>query len=131
MTKLPRDSAPGPLTYISNPTRITAMQWTGNNIAELRDWVGAGNLYGPFPAEDRLAATPARLYVAANNAWLDLAVGEWILQDTLGFYPCNNEVFRAKYRALDIVGQLADLREQMGYGTLAPRIIWQGDDVRG
>lgn len=123
--------APPVRTYISIPTRITAMQWTGTNIQELWDWITAEFLYGPIPAGDRRAPIPARLYVAANNAWVDIEPGEWILQDTLGFYPCKDSVFRAKYREAPVEDQLAALKEQMGYGPRAPRVIWQGEDTRG
>jgi hypothetical protein len=87
-------------TYTSIPTSITAVQWTGD-VDRMRDWITAAYFYGPIPAKDRRAATPARLYVAANNAWLDLEIGEWVTRDDLGFYPCKDSVFRAKYRKLD------------------------------
>jgi hypothetical protein len=107
-----------PTTYISIPTRITAMQWTGGNIQDLWDWITAEFLYGPIPAEPiiREHARPARLYVAANDAWLDLEVGEWIIQDALGFYPCKDSVFTAKYRAAPIEDELAALKDAMRNG---------------
>lgn len=115
------DSAPpatGAATYISIPTRITAMQWTGTNIHDLWEWIGAGDLYGPI-AEDRTIgerARPAKLYVAANDAWLDLTEGEWIIKDSLGFYPCKDSVFTAKYRPAPIEDELAALQEAMRRG---------------
>jgi len=85
-----------PLTYRKRPIVIEAMQWTGDNIADLWDWAGAANVYGPTEAN------PLRLYVAANEAWLDLETGEWIIRDSRGFYPCKAEVFEATYEPVDI-----------------------------
>jgi hypothetical protein len=103
--------------YVKRPVVIEAMQWTGSNIHELWDWIGADNLYGPVPladdadhnqdyhAED-VEFTPAKLYVAANDAWLDLEIGEWILKDKLGFYPCKDSVFVETYAPDDGSGIL-------------------------
>jgi len=85
-----------PLTYRKRPIVIEAMQWDGDNIADLWDWAGAANVYGPTEAN------PLRLYVAANEAWLDLETGEWIIRDSRGFYPCKAEVFEATYEPVAI-----------------------------
>jgi hypothetical protein len=79
--------------YRSKPvvTVIEAMQWTGNNIDDLWNWAGVNRVYGPTEVN------PLRLFVAANNVWLDLEVGEWIIKDDLGFYPCKDKMFTAKY----------------------------------
>lgn len=103
--------------YTSIPTTITAIQWTGDNIHALWDWCGADNVYGPVPTIDDadhnqnlhakdVEMRPARLYVAANDAWLDLEIGEWILKDDLGFYPCKHAVFIKKYAPADGSGIL-------------------------
>ena len=88
------------------------MQWTGDNINDLWEWVSAEFLYGPLAAEPAVGpdslgracpaqpARPARLYVAANDAWLDIEVGEWIIRDSLGFYPCKPDIFAATYEAV-------------------------------
>lgn len=80
-----------PRRYRKKPVVILAMQWTGDNLTELGDWVGNGNLLPPDP--DKCL----KLWVAANTAWLPLEVGEWIIKDRLGFYPCNDAVFQETY----------------------------------
>lgn len=81
--------------FRKRPVVIEAKQWTGGNINELWEWAGADNIYGPTEAN------PLRLYVAANNAWLDLVPGEWILRDRLGFYPCKADVFAETYEVVE------------------------------
>lgn len=87
--------------YRKKPVVIEAKQWTGENIHDLWGWAGAGSVYGPVPAENGRPAAPARLYVAANDAWLDLEVGEWIIRDARGLYPCKPEIFEATYELVD------------------------------
>lgn len=77
--------------FRKKPVVIDAMQWTGGNINDLWDWAGADNIYGPTEA------SPLRLYVAANDAWLNLEVGEWIIRDSEGYYPCKPDIFAATY----------------------------------
>ncbi len=79
------------MKYRKRPIVIEAMQWTGDNLEGLWAWAGADVIYGPTEFN------PLRLYVAANDAWLNLEVGEWILRDSLGFYPCKAEIFAATY----------------------------------
>lgn len=127
---LPDLTTPVPVgaTYTSRPTTITAGQWTGGNIQELWGWVGADNLYGPLPEEDRRSARPAKLYVAANAAWLDLEIGEWIIKDDLGFYPCKDSVFRKKYQRL--IGHTSWDADRIKSYSKAPHILIQnGQDV--
>jgi hypothetical protein len=79
-------------TYISRPTEIEAIRWTGNNWDDVRAWcddhVLPGGLY-----EMRV-----KLYVAANEAWVIIERGEWIAKDRHGFYPVKDDVFIDKYR---------------------------------
>lgn len=98
-----------PKIYRKKPIVIEAMQWDGSNIADLWEWVTAEFLYGPIPAEpaygpdadgkgcDAQPARPAGLYVAANDVWVNIEIGEWIIRDSLGFYPCKPSIFDTTY----------------------------------
>ena len=93
-------------TYMSKPRSIEAMQWTGENNAEVMQWTGdhvAKDLAGYDDGTELLVFVPLaypqpKLFVAANNAYVPVAPGEWILRDKLGFYPCKDEVFRMNYQ---------------------------------
>lgn len=88
-----------PSWFKKKPVQVQAMQWTGDNINALWDWIGASWLFGPLPQGDPLAESgrPARLFVAANDGWLDLTIGEWIIKDASGFYPCLPDRFSETY----------------------------------
>lgn len=81
--------------FRKKPVVIEAMQWTGDNLQEIWDWTTAEVVYGPTEVN------PLRLYVGANEAWLDLEVGEWILKDALGFYPCKAGMFANNYEPVE------------------------------
>jgi hypothetical protein len=91
--------------YRKKPVVIEAMQWTGTNVLDLWDWAGANNVNGPLPVHDALRpeGKPCQLWVEANKAWLDLEIGEWILKDALGYYPCKDSIFSTTYEPVTSV----------------------------
>ena len=85
------------LTYRKRPVVVEAIRWTGENLHALLDWAGADVVTGPTPD---LGHPLLRLYVAANDATLTLQVGEWVIKDASGFYPCNADRFAETYEAI-------------------------------
>jgi hypothetical protein len=84
-----------PARYTSSPTTVEAMQYHAANVADVGRWAGSKFQYFP-------KLKLARIYVDANEAWLTIEDGEWVIKDALGFYPCKDEVFRKKYhRTID------------------------------
>lgn len=81
--------------YRKRPVEIEALQWTGNNGADLQSWCGEDRFL--FSDKDGSAC----LYVAANDAWLDLEKSEWIAKDRLGFYPIKNDMFHESYESVE------------------------------
>jgi hypothetical protein len=70
------------------------MQYHEKEVAALVGWLGAENV------KYRPAIHLTQIWVAANEAWLPIQEGEWVLQDELGFYPCQDVVFRKKYHRI-------------------------------
>ena len=111
----------GPKTYISVPTTIEAIQFKGTreSWAEINVWVGVSpvdNTHRPpgYPPEAEYSGDGGHkysgfyhylgthwLYVAANDAWLQIEDGEWVAKDDHGFYPIKDDVFARKYRLAD------------------------------
>ena len=80
------------LWYETQPTRIRAVQWTGNNMAEVSE---------AFPGIIFSRETN-KVYDAIQKTWISVFEGDWIIQGTEGeFYPCANTVFQKKYRLAD------------------------------
>ena len=72
-------------------------QWTGDNAPFLIEKFGLDVLFTvPEGTHDLVCS----IYVAANDEWLTLERGEWIIRDSHGIYPCKDDVFHEKYEAL-------------------------------
>ncbi len=112
-----------PDLYQSNPVTVHAKQWTGENLDDLVGWIGEKNLDVSPPG----IKPWVNLFVAANKRWLEIEIGEWIIEDELGFYPCKDVVFRKKYHK--VLNREAELREKRVL-TL-PGSEWEGYDWEG
>lgn len=76
--------------YRKLPVEIEALQWTGDNGAEIQAWCGD---FFKFADSDGSAV----LYVKANDAWLDVEISEWVAKDSIGFYPIKDSMFKKSY----------------------------------
>lgn len=74
-----------------------AEQWTGDNADFLAEKFGLDIL---FTLPENSHELKASIWVAANEKWLFIEVGEWIIRDSHGIYPCKNDVFHEKYEEL-------------------------------
>lgn len=73
-----------PQTFNRIPTTIRAIQWTGENLHAVREFVGER---GVRPSGE----VGIEIYIAANKGWLVVLIGDWIAEDGLGFCPIANE----------------------------------------
>ena len=79
-----------PKLYQRKPTQLEAIQFTGENDDAIR-------AFGAEVKRTDIAEKVLSLFVAANNGWLDLQVGEWIAKDDFGFYLIKDEQFKRVY----------------------------------
>lgn len=91
-----------PQRFRKRPVEIEAMQWTGDNPAAMRAFTGmhateSGGEHFVFTTQ----SGHGELFVAANGAWLPLEIGEWVLSDARGFYPCKPDIFAQTYDELE------------------------------
>ena len=84
-----------PKFYRKKPLVVQAMQWDGDNEAEIAEWVRRDDDLPGFYVPR--GSPVARLWVEANNVWVPVAEGEWILKDSAGWYPCTNKTFLKTY----------------------------------
>ena len=84
--------------YRKRPHVIEAMQWTGDNLAAIRDWAGGDGIYGP--TERR----PNQLTVTTiQGDPAPVRIGDWILPEPQArrFYPCQVSVFEMLYEPME------------------------------
>lgn len=79
-----------PKLYQRKPTQLEAIQFTGENDDAIK-------AFGAEVKRTDIAGKVLSLFVAANNGWLDLQVGEWIAKDDFGYYPIKDEQFKRVY----------------------------------
>lgn len=87
--------------YSSKPAVIQAIEFNGD-VALVK---------GSVKDSDRVQVSPqGKTEVLSNHGWVVVNVGDWILQQPDGeLYPCNAELFAAKYApTLEVPAHLPD-----------------------
>lgn len=110
--------------YVSRPIEVEAMQWTGDNTREVKEWLQQIITHIGYtgPKVDGIAlfltrkSTPkwiwnqhapmqneaidALIWDTTHEAYDPVKVGHFIIMGTQGeFYPCDPDVFERKYEA--------------------------------
>ena len=78
------------MLYISKPVQIEAVQWTGENTDEIKQ----------FATSDENVSFQGgnTLFVNTNHGLTVAEVGDYIIKSSKGeFYPCKPDVFAEKY----------------------------------
>ena len=85
------------MKFRKKPVVIEAIQWTGENYADVRAFAGAGSVHHTrSDGTDGLRIETLEGVMAAN-------VGDWIIRGVKGeFYPCKPDIFAATYGAGDV-----------------------------
>lgn len=79
--------------YISRPVKIHAIQWNGQNTAEVGEFI---HRHGGNVNTARFYVDKARIHTDTGDAWLDMHA--YLICGTHGeFYPCPKAVFEYKY----------------------------------
>lgn len=75
---------------------IAPIQWTGENVVEVREFVGRGAFEVLWDLSD---VPTARLWCASSSQWLVMTPGDWVLPelDGSGWYKCDGAVFESTY----------------------------------
>lgn len=95
--------------FKKKPLVIEAVQFTGDNVDELQRFCGfhkdssgqhemnTFNKLGTYLLDYMHPDALGELWVAANRQWLPIVKGEWVIKDSLGFYPCRDGKFQETY----------------------------------
>lgn len=88
--------------FVKKPVPVEAVRFTGDNWAEMHAFTGhhetgdghpvdTFNPIGTYLPNHQHPLAKAELWVEANQAWLPIVVGEWVMRDQYGFYPCQGD----------------------------------------
>jgi len=90
-------------TYVSKPVEIEAIQWTGDNDAEIIEFTENGFNVGvnevEIPSGEVIAKSKwGEVYDYLQNTWVSVNLNDYIIKGTEDeFYPCAESVFNRKY----------------------------------
>ncbi len=86
------------MKYRKKPVVIEAVQWTGNNRAEIEEWSNKAVICSPVlePTEDN--PTGAYLQIQTLEGTMIGTVGDYVIKGVHGeFYPCKPDIFTETY----------------------------------
>lgn len=86
--------------FRKKPLEIEAIQWTGDNEAELFGFAEID--FYPYDEHQReIDGFTAEVYDRLHKTWIKVKTGDWILKGIQGeFYPCEEAVFAITYEAV-------------------------------
>jgi hypothetical protein len=91
------------------PVTVKAVQFTGENWAEMHDFTGHKNdpelghpvdrfnEIGTFLPSSEFPTAQAELWVQATDRWIPVQAGDWIVQGPGGFTPWSQRVFAQSF----------------------------------
>jgi len=108
------------MKYRKKPIIIEAIQWTGDNVEEILDFVGSDS--ASIIAEFDTDQTPSidtsllgTLEIRTLEGVMTASIGDWVIEepfptDDRQFYPCKSDIFEETYDLVEEAGRsLVDL----------------------
>ena len=83
---------------------IEAVRFTGDNTPEVQGFAGRENFVDYLKDDPgwAQAGITAHVFDYLHDTWVGVKDGQWIIKGMKGeFYPCDPDVFEAKYEAID------------------------------
>lgn len=90
------------MRFRTKPFEIEAVQFTGENFDEIHEVFPSVEFY-PVEEEDRVDDPDilGQVFDELHSTWVGVKRGQWIIKGQKGeFYPCDPEIFEAKYEAV-------------------------------
>lgn len=82
--------------YRKKPVVIEAVQWDGNNLEEIKSFMGiTSDTYKPIQPKNTL-------YIRTLEGRMDALIGDFIIKGVNGeFYPCKPDIFEKTYEVVE------------------------------
>lgn len=91
-------------SFRKRPVVVQAVQWTGDNEAEVAAFTGR-HLFHSVPPEDRTddPEITAEVMDVLHSTWVGVKTGQWIIRGVRGeFYPCDDGVLADTYDEVEV-----------------------------
>ena len=91
--------------FKTKPFIIEAVQFTGENEAEVKKMCGTNFwLLDAINLDQVDEGIIAEVFDMLHSTWVGVKAGQWIIKGQKGeFYPCDPDIFAAKYEEIDTV----------------------------
>lgn len=89
--------------FRKRPVVVSAIQWTGDNEREIREWCGPSMFVSVAP-EDRTddPEITAEVLDVLHSTWVGVKTGQWIVRGVKGeFYPIDQAVLAETYEPVN------------------------------
>ena len=87
------------MKYIKRRLEIEAVQWTGYNLQEIKDFTGN---HADVKYTETKEGVVADLYIHTLEGDMHASKGDYIIKGVRGeFYPCKPLIFMATYEKVD------------------------------
>lgn len=87
--------------YRKKPVVIEAIQWNGNNLAEVKEFVGDSldcEFYYPSLKDGITRKTLEAVKIKTLEGDMNASIGDYIIKGVDGeFYPCKPDIFEKTY----------------------------------
>lgn len=97
-----------PVIYLIYQTAITkeveAVQWTGENLEEIKAFVGESLIYDTLDTAWKVGKGKPRVFMKIKTLEGDMPAseGDYIIKGMSGeFYPCRPDIFKATYEEVE------------------------------
>ena len=87
-------------TFVKRPVVIQAIQWDGNNVRELSEFMDEKLPNGTLKRKFDIYGDTSNpdLVIFTLEGYYHAAVGDWIIRGLQGeFYPCKPDIFAKTY----------------------------------
>jgi len=91
--------------YTKKPVTIEAIQWNGNNLKEVIDFIGLHESASKWTWEEYEEVVKNEgLKIFTKEGAMMASVGDWVIKEPFpcgdrDFYPCKPDIFTATYDA--------------------------------
>jgi hypothetical protein len=86
--------------YRKVPVTIEAIQWTGENYEEIREWAwtGADTEVATLDTE----VSQLMVWNSEEGQWIRCPLDHWVIKGIKGeYYPCSPDVFLRTYESVE------------------------------
>ena len=91
------------MRYKTKPVEIEAIQWTGLNLEEIKQFVGESLEYDILDTAWEVGKARPHIYLRIHTleGIMNASEGDYIIKGLRGeFYPCKPDVFEKKYEVI-------------------------------